>query len=148
MNIMNKKAKMSLPPGILHAYRVWCYNETTTAARSTALRQSIRCPLPVSVFNWRLTDGCIGFLSWADRNTGRIEMTAMFEAAGWYVHATNYIDKRSDYALQISVCIPNDVEYHEKDGKEVAVSWHHYRTSGRVRQRLVSLRNRKTLGNW
>lgn len=77
------------------------------------------CPLPVSVFNWRITDSTFGFFSHKDREQAQRELFAQFSSATHArLHADGsvttpcltfvaYRDTHAVFAAQVIVWLPN-----------------------------------------
>ena len=63
--------------------------------------KSVRLPLPVSVFCYRITDTSFGFLHHSDRETARGELVKFADSRGYNLSFTTYRDVNGPIAAQV-----------------------------------------------
>jgi hypothetical protein len=79
--------------------------------------KSVRLPLPVSVFCYRITDTTFGFVSSRDRETAAEELADFAAKRGYNLSVTTYRDVNAPIAAQI-------ILWHQ-DGQSGGLSIHH-----------------------
>jgi hypothetical protein len=92
--------------------------------------KSVRLPLPVSVFCFRVTDSTFGFMSSRDREIAAEELADFAAKKGFNLSVTTYRDVNAPIAAQIILWY--------QDGRPGGLSIHH---DGVIRDAVTGLRH-------